>query len=222
LRYKLLSSKPNFIVGIGGSAGGLKAYTALLLALPANTEMVFVFISHLSPTNKSLLADLLSRSTNMPAFQATEGMLIKLNHVYVIPPNANLFIDNFIFKIVTPRTLHHGRHQQVDLFLESLAESMGAGAIGIILSGGDGDGTEGCKKIKANGGITFAQDLSAEVDSMPLSAQASGCIDYVLAPDKIALELTRIAFDKKRSTPKGDPYCLQSINEILNKPYQQL
>lgn len=187
------NSNPNFIVGIGGSAGGLKAYTTLLKALPSNTGMAFVFIAHLSPTQESLLPHLLSRSTKMPATQASDGMSIQANHVYVIAPNTNLLMENCTFKVVSPRTLSQGRHKQVDYFLSSLAEVMGVRAIGIILSGGDGDGTEGCKLIKANGGKTFAQDLSADDDSMPLHAQASGCVDFVLPPDKISDELIKIA-----------------------------
>ncbi|MBF0362384.1 MAG: chemotaxis protein CheB [Oligoflexia bacterium] len=184
---------PNFIVGIGGSAGGLNAYRTLLGHLSSNTNMAFVFIAHMSPTNKSMLAEILSGTTNMPVIQASEGMLIQANHVYVIPPNVNLFIENYAFKVVTPRTLNKGRHMQVDYFLTSLAEAMGSRAIGIILSGGDGDGTEGCKFIKDKGGKTFAQDLSADDDSMPLHAQASGCVDFVLSPDKISDELVQIA-----------------------------
>jgi len=186
-------SNPDFIVGIGGSAGGLKAYTMLLEALPSNTDMAFVFVAHLSPTNNSLLAHLLSQATNMPAIQASDKLRIMPNHVYVIPPNTDLFIENNVFRVYAPRTLNQGRHKQVDLFLISLAETAGKRAIGIILSGGDGDGAEGCKQIKAKGGITFAQDLSADVDSMPLNAQASGCVDFVLPPDKIAQELSKIS-----------------------------
>jgi len=185
--------KPSFVVGIGGSAGGLKAYTELLDALPSNTGMAFVFIAHLNPVGKNLLAQILSRSTSMPAIQASDGMSVEPNHVYVIPPNTNLFMKNFKFTVVSPRTLSQGRHRQVDFFLISLAEAMGARAIGIILSGGDGDGTEGCKAIKFRGGKTIAQDLSADVDSMPLHAQASGCVDVVLPPDQISLELIKIA-----------------------------
>lgn len=186
-------SNPKFIVGIGGSAGGLKAYTALLEALPSNTEMAFVFIAHMSPTGSSLLPHILSQSTHMPAVQATDGMPIEANHVYVIPPNANLLMENYVFKVVSPRTMNQGRHNQIDHFLTSLAEAMGTRAIGIILSGGDGDGTEGCRAIKASGGKTFAQDLSADVDSMPLHAQASGCVDLVLPPDKISGELIKLS-----------------------------
>jgi two-component system CheB/CheR fusion protein len=181
--------RPNYIVGIGGSAGGLIAYLNLLAALPVDTGMAFVFVAHLSPSGKSMLTQLLAKSTSMPVSQASEGMAILPNHIYVIPPNTDLYMNNFAFEIVSPRTLDNGRHRQVDQFLISLAENMGERAIGIILSGGDGDGTEGCRSIKARGGKTFAQDLSAEVDSMPLHAQASGCVDAVLSPAKIAKAL---------------------------------
>ena len=180
---------PNFIVGIGGSAGGLNAYKAFLDALPSNTGMAFVIVSHILPTANSQLAQILSRHTKMTVIVASTAMPIRANHVYVSPPNADLLIESYTFKVVSPRT---GRNKQVDLFLTSLAEAMGARAIGIILSGYNGDGTEGCKHIKAKGGTTFAQDMSAEVDSMPLSAQASGCVDFVLPPDKIPDELQRL------------------------------
>src|ERR1017187_8372460 len=105
-------------------------------------------------------------------------------------PYTTLFRSGYTFKLVTPRTR---RNSQVDVFLTSLANAMGARAIGIILSGYDGDGTEGCRSIKAKGGTTFAQDESAEVDDMPLSADASGCVDFVLPPDKITDELQKLA-----------------------------
>jgi two-component system CheB/CheR fusion protein len=184
------SRHPNFIVGVGGSAGGLNAYKALLDALPSNTGMALVIISHLIPTANSQLALILSRHTKMKVTVVSSGMPIRANHVYVIPPNADLLIEGFAFKLVTPRTK---RNAQVDIFLTSLAAAMGARAIGIILSGYDGDGTEGCKQIKAKGGTTFAQDTSAEVDDMPLSAQDSGSVDFVLPPDKIADKLGKIA-----------------------------
>jgi two-component system CheB/CheR fusion protein len=189
----MIDIKPSFIVGIGGSAGGLKAYTELLGSLPSHTGMAFVFIAHMSPVGKNLLAQILSRSTTMPAVQATDGMAIEANHVYVIAPNTNLLMENYSFRVVSPRTMNRGRHKQVDCFLISLADAMGERAIGIILSGGDGDGTEGCKSIKARGGKTFAQDLSADIESMPLHAQASGCVDLVLPPDEIAIELNKIS-----------------------------
>ncbi len=181
-----------YVVGIGGSAGGLLAYRALLDALPSDTGMAFVIVAHMSPSGESLLPGILARSTTMPVAQAKEGMRIEPNRVYVIPPNVDLLLVDDVFKIVTPRTMDRGRHRQVDEFLISLAESRGTRAVGIILSGGDGDGTAGCMQIKEHGGTTFAQDLSAEVDSMPLSARASGCVDFVLAPAEIAARLAKM------------------------------
>jgi two-component system CheB/CheR fusion protein len=186
-------SRPTLIVGIGGSAGGLAAYKELLDALPAKTGMAFVIIAHLYPTAHSQLAEILSRHTKMPVTVAANAMLIGANHVYVIPPDADLLVEGnalYAFKVISPRTK---RNAQIDLFLISLAEVMGAQAVGIVLSGYDGDGTEGCRHIKAKGGTTFAQDMSAEVNFMPLSAQASGYVDFVLPPDKISAELQRLA-----------------------------
>ncbi|MEO7317171.1 MAG: chemotaxis protein CheB, partial [Ginsengibacter sp.] len=152
--------------------------------------MAFVIISHMNPTAHSQLALILSRHTKMSVIVASDAMPILANHVYVIPPDSDLTMDNYRFKVISPRTFGH---KQVDVFFISLANEMGARAIGIILSGYDGDGTVGCKHIKANGGKTFAQDMSAEVDFMPLSAQAAGCADFVLHLNKIPDKLKRLA-----------------------------
>ena len=181
---------PSFIVGIGGSAGGLNAYKALLGAMPSKTGMAFVIVSHILPTAISQLAEILSRHTKMRVVVASTAMPVRPNQVYVSPPNVDLLLEGHTFKVVSPRTK---RNVVVDLFFTSLAEAMGARAIGIILSGYDGDGSEGCKQIKAKGGIIFAQDISAEVSGMPLSAQEAGCVDFVMSPEKIAVELQSIA-----------------------------
>ena len=182
--------QPIFIVGIGGSAGALNAYKALLDALPHDTGMAYVIISHMNPTAHSQLAKILQRHTKMSVTVASEAMAILANHVYIIPPDSDLTIENYRFRVISPR---NSRNKQVDIFFISLAEAMGVRAVGIILSGYDGDGTEGCKHIKANGGKTFAQDMSAEVDFMPLSAQAAGCADFVLPLNKIPDKLKRLA-----------------------------
>ncbi|HEY5039249.1 MAG TPA: chemotaxis protein CheB, partial [bacterium] len=144
---------PNFIVGIGGSAGALNAYKELLDALPLDTGMAFVLVSQIRPTANSQLAHILSRHTKMPVTLASTAMPIRANRVYVIPPNADLLIESYAFKVASPRT---GGDERINLLFGSLAEAMGTRAIGIILSGYGGDGTEGCKHIKAQGGKTFA------------------------------------------------------------------
>jgi len=183
------SIQPKFIVGIGGSAGALNAYRALLDAMPHDTGMAFVIISHMNPTANSQLANILQRHTKMSVTVAYEAMAILANYVYIIPPDSDLTMDNYRFKVVSPRS---GRIKQVDIFFISLANEMSDRAVGIVLSGYGGDGTVGCKHIKANGGTTFAQDSSAEVDHMPLSAQAAGCADFVLPLNKIPDKLKKM------------------------------
>jgi len=155
--------------------------------------MAFVFVCHLLPAANSQLASILSRHTKMPVTLASTSMPILANHVYVIPPNADLFIEGNSLKVVSPRTMSRFRHKQVDIFFTSLAETWGPRAIGIIFSGLDGDGTEGCILLKEKGGTTFAQDSSAEQGEMPQSAQQSGCVDFVLPPEKIPDELLKLS-----------------------------
>ena len=181
---------PTLIVGIGGSAGALNAYKALLDAMPFNTGFAFVIISHMNPTAYSQLAEILSRHTKMKVMAASMAKPIRANHVYIIPPDSDLSIEKNKFKVISPRAK---RNKQIDIFFVSLAEAMGVRAIGIILSGYDGDGTEGCKHIKAKGGKTFAQDMSAEVAHMPFSAQATGCVDFVLPLNQIPDKLKSLA-----------------------------
>ena len=183
------TASPNFIVGIGASAGGLNAYKAFFDALPSNTGMAFVVIFHIHPAAHSQLAEILSRHTKMTVMLAAPEMRIQANQVYVIPGNADLLLDNGMLNVISPRTR---RNAQIDIFFSSLATAMGTRAVGIVFSGYDGDGAEGCLRIKAAGGTTFAQDISAEVSGMPLSARATGSIDFVLPPDKIAAKLHKM------------------------------
>jgi len=180
------------IVGIGASAGGLEAVTALLKELSVNTGMAYVLVQHLAPTRESMLTELLSRETSMPVQEIKDGMLVEPNHFYVIPPNTNLGILNGTLHLM-PRADEKGQHLPIDFFLRSLAKEQGSRAIGVILSGSASDGVMGLMEIKAEGGITFAQDeKSAAHSSMPHSAAAAGCVDFILPPKKIALELSRI------------------------------
>ncbi len=184
---------PSFpIVGIGASAGGLEAFTQLLKALPDDTGMGFVLIQHLSPDRASLLPELLARATGMPVAQVEGEPAVQPNHVYVIPPGLDMCVSAGKLELV-PRATVRGHHHPIDQFLRSLAEDQAHCAIGVILSGTANDGTLGLEEIKAAGGITFAQDDSAQQVSMPQSAAATGCVDFVLSPQGIAEELVRIS-----------------------------
>ncbi|MDQ2713842.1 MAG: ATP-binding protein [Chloroflexota bacterium] len=181
------------IVGIGASAGGLKAFTALLAHLPATTGMAYVLVQHLEPTHESILDSLLARITPMPVSEATDGMLVEADHVYVIAPNTDMSLTQGRLTLL-PRTQETGRHLPIDTFLCSLADAQQQYAIGVILSGTASDGTRGLQAIKERGGSTFAQDeASAAYHEMPQSAIAAGCVDWVGSPEAIAAELIKLS-----------------------------
>ncbi len=180
------------IVGVGASAGGLEAVSRLLRALPPRPGMSFVLIQHLSPTGVSNLPAILSKSTGMAVRRAEAGVKARPDFLYIVPPDRDVVIRKGVLRLVA-RPVRTSRHSPIDLFLASLAADQGPRAMGIILSGEASDGTAGLETLKAAGGITFAQDLdSAAHPSMPLSAASSGCVDFVLSPERIAEELTRI------------------------------
>jgi two-component system CheB/CheR fusion protein len=179
------------VAGLGASAGGLEAYRQLLMALPPDPGMAFVLVQHLDPTHASMLSEILARDTSMPVREVHDESAVEPNHVYVIPPGRNMVIEDGVLKLL-PREEARGLHRPVDSFLRSLADDLRHRAVGVILSGTGNDGTLGLEAIKAQGGLTFAQDDSAQQSGMPRSATAAGCVDFVLPPERIAEELVRI------------------------------
>jgi len=193
-RQQPSSSKDNSLrplVAIGASAGGLEAILTLLENLPANTGAAYVIVQHLSPTHDSILPDLLERKTKMKVHTVEHGMHIEADHLYVIPPNKYLsIIDHKL--LLSPRSKMEAGIHSIDHFLLALAPVYQSRAIAVILSGTATDGTVGVRAIKAEGGITFAQDNTARFQGMPRNATESGYIDFVLPPEKIATELQAI------------------------------
>ena len=180
------------VVGIGASAGGLEACTALLKALPVNPGIAFVVVQHLDPHHESILHKLLSRTTEMPVIQVEDGLVLERDHVYVIPPNKDIAVRERTLRLLSRRRTA-GRHLPINRFLVSLAEDQKNAAIGVILSGTASDGTVGLQAIKSEGGVAFAQDpKSAGYPGMPESAILAGCVDFVLPPEEIARELIRL------------------------------
>ena len=187
-RDKIMQAFP--IAGIGASAGGLEAIKILLQNLPMDTGLAFVVVQHLAPNQESMLPEILARSTKMPVYKIENGMQVEPNNVYVIPSGASMTIENGSLKL-HPKT---SSLKPIDEFLKSLADELKTLSIGIILSGTGNDGTEGLKAIKAEGGITFAQDpKSAQYPDMPKSAIASETVYFVLGPERIAEELSIIS-----------------------------
>ena len=195
------------IVGIGASAGGLDAVGEVLGAIPTDTGMAYVVVQHLDRTHGSLLPELLAKRASLPVTAAADGEIIERNHVYVIPPNAVLTVADGHLRL-TERPAGGERHLPVDALFRSLAVASEEHAVGVVLSGGDADGSLGIQAIKHEGGVVLAQTPeSAQVPSMPRRAIETGCVDLVLPPVEIAHELTRLArqFAAAESAPSAVP-----------------
>jgi len=214
------------VVGVGASAGGLEAFSQLLRALPADTGLALVFVQHMAPHHESALASLLASSTSLPVIQPTEDSRLEPDHVYVIPPNRGLEVQNGRL-IIQPRPTDRTQYLPIDHFFQSLAKAYGSDAVGVILSGTGSDGVEGMHAIKAAGGTTLAQDpATAKQPGMPQAVISTGKIEYALSPAELAQELARIARNRAESPAESrraaeaallDPEHLQQIFEILRR-----
>lgn len=179
------------IVGIGASAGGLAAFVAFFAGLPVDAEpgMAFVLVQQLAPDHDSLLTALIQRATRMPVVEVTDSMVVRVNCVYIIPPNRDMAFLNGALHLLEP-TAPRGHRLPIDYLFRSLAQDQHERAIGIVLSGTGSDGTLGVRSIKDGGGMVMVQTVdSAEFDGMPQSALATGVVDYVLPPAEMAAEL---------------------------------
>ncbi|WP_340124551.1 chemotaxis protein CheB [Methylobacter svalbardensis] len=182
------------VVCVGGSAGGLDAYIRLLRHLPADMGVAIVIVNHLRNV-ATMLPKILPRYTKMPVELITEKLLIQPNHVFIIPENRDLHVFEGEFRL-EPISKPWGWPDVITIFMRSLTEHWDGKLIAIIVSGCDGDGAAALCGIKEVGGITIAQKPdTAEQPDMPESAIASGCIDFVLAPEDIAQEI--VAFRRR-------------------------
>jgi two-component system, chemotaxis family, protein-glutamate methylesterase/glutaminase len=180
------------IVCVGGSAGGLDAYTRLLRHLPADMGVAIVIVNHLR-TVATRLHEILPRYTEMPVELITERLLIQPNRVFIIPAQRDLHVLDGEFRLM-PISKPRGWPDVITVFLRSLTQKWKGKLIAVIVSGYDGDGAEALCGIKEVGGITIAQRLdTAGQPDMPQSAIETGCIDFVLSPEDIAQEIVRIA-----------------------------
>jgi two-component system CheB/CheR fusion protein len=177
------------VVGIGASAGGLEALQDFFKNMPNNSNAAYIVIQHLSPDYKSLMDELLARVTNMDIYRVEDGMSIKKNAIYLIPPGKNMTI--FKGKLfLTEQQPGRSLNLPIDIFMRSLAKDQGKNAIGIVLSGTGSDGTLGIRAIKEYGGMVIAQDdQSAKFDGMPRSSISTGMVDYILPAAKMSEEL---------------------------------
>ena len=174
------------VVGLGGSAGSLTALQKFFAEMPADSGMTFLVVLHLSPDHSSILAEILQRATTMPVVEVRDKEKTKSNRIYVIPPGKLLSLEDGRVRL-NDLEPERGRRVTIDLFFRSLAETHGPRAVAIVLSGADGDGAVGIKRIKECGGLTVAQDPSeAEHDGMPRAAIATSMVDWVLPVAQMA------------------------------------
>ncbi len=174
--------KALYVVGIGASAGGLAALEAFFQNMPSDSNLAFVVVSHLDPTHSSILPELIQKSTKMAVYPIINGVKVKANCIYVIPPNFNVAIVNGSLRLNQASTDRHSR-MSIDYFFHSLAEEQREMAACIILSGMGSDGTLGLRAIKSEMGMVMVQDPdSAQSTSMPKSAINTNLVDYILDP----------------------------------------
>jgi chemotaxis response regulator CheB len=184
------------VVCVGGSAGGLDAYIRLLKHLPPDMGVAVVIVNHLR-TVTTRLHEILPNYTAMPVELITDRLQLRPNHVFIIPEKRDLHVLDGTFRL-KPISKPQGWPDVITVFLRSLAKHWDGKVIAVIVSGYDGDGAEAMCGIKDVGGITIAQALeTAQQTDMPESAIESGCVDYVLSPEDIALMITRIARDPR-------------------------
>ena len=205
-------------MGIGASAGGLGAFEAFFSGIPkdVNPGVAFVIIQHLDPKHKSILTSLIGRYTNLPVYEIEEGMEVKPNCVYVIPPNSDLVYRDGLLHLLKP-TEPHGHRMPIDFFFRSLAEEKKEQAIGIVLSGTGSDGTLGIRSIKAEGGMVMAQTSeSSEYASMPRSVIDIGLADYILSPKEMPAQLIAYVTQVFGKISYPPTRTEDSMNRILN------
>lgn len=187
-----INAKDFPVICVGGSAGGLDAYTRLLQNLPRDMGVAIVIVNHLRQV-ATMLHEILPRFTKMPVELITEKLDIEPNHVFIIPEKRDLHVLNGEFRL-KPISKPHGWPDVITVFMRSLTKNWDGKLIAVIVSGYDGDGADALCGIKDVGGITIAQkpETAAHPD-MPMSAIESGCIDFVLSPEDIAKKIRQIA-----------------------------
>ncbi len=208
---------PTAIVGIGSSAGGLEALNQFFEAMPADSGLAFVLVSHLDPKHDSMLPSLLGKKTKMVVRQVTDGESVAANHLYIIAPDKELAMVHNTLHLM-PRKKGDVSFRPIDTFFRSLAKDAGGKAIGIILSGTGTDGTLGIKTIKEEEGLVIVQDQdSAKFPGMPASAAATGLIDHILPPEKMPGRLLDYLRHNLQTRQNPDPSEDEKLTLALQK-----
>ena len=179
------------LIAIGASAGGLAALIKVVDGIDADFPAVVV-VQHLDPRHKSQMASLLSKKTRKMVKEAEDGEPLVPKTVYIGPPDEHLLVLKGKIQLAHSRLIRFSR-PSIDIMFGSVAATYGDRAIGVILSGSNRDGADGIAAIKRAGGITMAQDpTTAEFRIMPQAAIDTGCVDLVVALDKMGETLSAL------------------------------
>jgi two-component system CheB/CheR fusion protein len=208
---------PQFIVGIGASAGGLDPLVRFFDNLPKDTGMAFVIVQHLSPDFKSFMDELLARHTLLPIHLVEDGMAVEADHVYLIPAKKEMIISSGRL-LLSERDRQQELTLPIDVFFRSLAQDRGAAAIAIVMSGGGSDGSRGIRHVREAGGLVIAQDLeSAQFDGMPKAAIDTGVVHHALPPE----DMPRALLDHARgrhaivpAAPEAEPSQANGLDAV--------
>ena len=218
------------IVGIGASAGGLEALEQFFDNMPVDTGMAFVVVQHLSPDFKSLMDELLARHTTMDIHRVIDGVEVKPDSIYLIPPKTNMMLSEGKLRL-TEHLSTDGLRYPIDIFFESLSKDAGERAIAVVLSGTGSDGSRGIQRIHESAGLVLAQDTrSAGFDGMPRSAAATGIADVIgpasQLPEKILEYLKSPAsFERgqivgeETNASSGRPADIMHLFRVFRKEY---
>jgi two-component system chemotaxis response regulator CheB len=181
------------VVALAASAGGISALTAVLGGLPSDLPAAVVVVQHLDPRHRSLMADILSRRTNLVVTEAKADDRLEARHVFIAPPNRHLLVNPDGTLTLSQSELVHFVRPSADLLFESLAGSYKERAIGVVLTGTGSDGSMGVRAIKKMGGTVIAQNSeTSDFFGMPGAAISTGDVDFVLPLEEIAAALVRL------------------------------
>ena len=218
-------SEPFYVVGIGASAGGLEALEQFFEQMPADSRLCFVVVQHLSPDFKSMMDELLARRTRIPIIHVEDGIEIRPNAIYLMPPRKEMILSaGRLF--LTDKDPTQGFALPIDRFLRSLAQDAGIRSIGVILSGTGSDGSRGIRDIHEAGGLVVVQsEESAKFDGMPRSARETGLVDLVLPPADMPDAILKLVRFRRFPEAQGneEPVVpevgLQAIFRMLRAEY---
>ena len=205
-----------FVIGIGASAGGLNALEEFFGQMPIDSGAAFVVVQHLSPDFKSLMSELLKQRTDMPIYLVTEGMRLQPNSIYLIPPGKNLVLKNYNLHLLKQKRDRLYLNLPINILFESAAKSFGNKAVGIVLSGTGSDGAKGLEAIDRVGGSTLVQDpTTAEFDGMPSQAIATGIVEQILSPRKLALAVYKLTRSNISHSDRLFDLCNPNLEQII-------